>query len=651
MKIKFRITIFILFNPIILFSQIDSTEILDSKIFELFEDFSSEDDDNNYYDLLENFIENPIDINSADKNELLKIPFLKLNDVKSILKTRKMLNEFTSIEDLILVKDIHPDILMLLKLLIIVKPKNDKSAKFNFNNFYLRSRIINDLQERSGFTENKFSGNSLKNYNRIKFNYSDFSLGFLTEKDAGEKLFTDHYSGFLSYKDLGIVKEILVGDFNIEFGQGLAIWSPYSFSKSSEATNIIKQEHNFIPHISSEENKFLRGIAIHSKLNKFEIKTFYSQNYKDASIDDFGNVTNFNFTGFHRTENEISNFENLKETTFGGIINYFLNENLSLGISHIKNNFNKILMFQNNFGLHGNKFSFTSLSYNFNWDNLIFAGELSNNTKSNAIINNLFLDLSKSFQVSASYRNYQKEYYNIYSFGFGESSNTQNENGFYFGVKFNTDFGKINLYYDIFNFPYSNSLNGFSSNGNDFLFNYENKILPNLKVDLKLKDEVKEIFILENLEEKFSEQEKLNLRFTLDYNLSKLIYGKSRFEYVKFIEATNIEEGYLLFQDLKLKIKKNITVSTRFIFFQTKTYNSRIYEFENDVKGVLNNLALFGEGLRLYFLIQYNPIENLDLYIKYSETFKPNEKSLSSGYSEIIGNIDNKISAQIDLRF
>ncbi|MBK7106821.1 MAG: helix-hairpin-helix domain-containing protein [Ignavibacteriae bacterium] len=651
MKIKFRITIFILFNPIILFSQIDSSEILDLKIFELFEDFSSEDDDFNYYDLLENFIENPIDINSADKNELLKIPFLKLNDAKSILKTRKMLNEFTSIEDLNLVKDIHPDILMLLKLLVIVKPKNDKSAKTYFNNFSLRSRISNDLQERSGFTENKFSGNGLKNYNRIKFNYSDFSLGFLTEKDVGEKLFTDHYSGFLSYKNLGIVKEILVGDFNIEFGQGLAIWSPYSFSKSSDANNIIKQERNLVPHISSEENKFLRGIAIHSKLNNFEIKTFFSQNYKDASIDDFGNVTNFNFTGFHRTENEINNFENLKETTFGGIINYFINENLSLGISHVKNIFNQNLLFQNNFGLHGNKFSFTSFSYNLNWENLIFTGELSNNSKTTAIINNLFLDLSKSFQVSASYRNYPKEYYNIYSFGFGESSNTQNENGFYFGVKFNSDFGKINLYYDIFNFPYSNSLNGFSANGNDFLFNYENKILPNIKVDLKFKDEVKEIFIIENLEEKIDAQEKLIFRFTLDYNLSKLIFGKSRFEYVKFIEVKNIEEGYLLFQDLKLKIKNNISVSTRFIFFQTKSYNSRIYEFENDIKGVLNNLALFGEGMRIYFLIQYNPIDNLEIYFKYSETYKPNEKTLSSGYSEIIGNIDNKISAQIYFRF
>jgi len=445
MKINFCILILVIFYPIFLFSQTDSTEILNSKIFDLLEDFSNEDDDFNYYDLVENLIENPIDINSADQNELLKIPFLKLNDVKSILKTRKLIKEFSSAEDLNLIKDIHPDILLLLKLLITIKPRNVDSK----NSFSLRSRISKDLQERKGFTENKFVGNDLKNYNRLKFTTSNFSSGIIIEKDAGEKSFIDHYSGFVSYKSEGFLKEILVGDFNVEFGQGLAIWSPYSFSKSADATNTIKYDHDFIPHISSEENKFLRGIALQTKLQNLEINTFYSQNKKDASIDDFGNVTNFNFTGFHRTKNEIDNFENIKEITFGGIVKYNFNQNLSLGISHIKNQFDKIFSYQNNFGLSGNDFSFTSISYNLIWENLNLAGEFSNNSKTTASINNLYFDLSKTFQVSASYRNYPKNYFNINSFGFGETSNTQNENGFYFGIKINSDFGKFNLYYDI----------------------------------------------------------------------------------------------------------------------------------------------------------------------------------------------------------
>ncbi|MCB9250723.1 MAG: hypothetical protein H6613_20390 [Ignavibacteriales bacterium] len=188
--------------------------------------------------------------------------------------------------------------------------------------------------------------------------------------------------------------------------------------------------------------------------------------------------------------------------------------------------------------------------------------------------------MSNNVQFVTTYRNYPKNYFNIFSNGFGETNNTQNENGFYFGVRINSDYGKFNIYYDIFNFPYSNYTNGFSSNGNDFLFNYENKLARNVKLNLKVKDEIKEIFVSENFRQIIGSTEKLNIRGTLDYNFSKSIFGKSRIEYVKFNEQNILEEGYLLFQDVKFKLSDYFTLTSRIIFFQTESYNSRIYEFE-----------------------------------------------------------------------
>ena len=38
----------------------------------------------------------------------------------------------------------------------------------------------------------------------------------------------------------------------------------------------------------------------------------------------------------------------------------------------------------------------------------------------------------------------------------------------------------------------------------------------------------------------------------------------------------------------------------------------------------------------------------LKLSLKYSEMYKPEERTLGSGYSEINGNLDNQLSAQIE---
>jgi hypothetical protein len=89
----------------------------------------------------------------------------------------------------------------------------------------------------------------------------------------------------------------------------------------------------------------------------------------------------------------------------------------------------------------------------------------------------------------------------------------------------------------------------------------------------------------------------------------------------------------------------------RIVFFRTDSFNSAIYEYENDLTGVLTNRALFGEGLRWYLIIRYRPMRLFTLSLKYSETYKPKEKSISSGFNEIAGNLDNRLALQIDVKF
>jgi hypothetical protein len=74
-----------------------------------------------------------------------------------------------------------------------------------------------------------------------------------------------------------------------------------------------------------------------------------------------------------------------------------------------------------------------------------------------------------------------------------------------------------------------------------------------------------------------------------------------------------------------------------------------VYEYENDLLGVMPNLAMYGKGIRWYVILKYKPLKFLTLSAKYSETYKPDENYLSSGDNEIIGNVDNRVSFQIDM--
>ena len=139
----------------------------------------------------------------------------------------------------------------------------------------------------------------------------------------------------------------------------------------------------------------------------------------------------------------------------------------------------------------------------------------------------------------------------------------------------------------------------------------------------------------------------------LIYNVSKNIRLKSRIEFtdVSFNRSYNSDTGFLAFQDLRFSPYNNLNIYTRLIFFDTESFDSRVYEFENDLTGVLTNSPLSGKGTKWYFLINYEILKSVKISAKYSELHQPELSFLSSGLNEIAGNINSKFSLQIDCNF
>lgn len=644
---------FSLLPSVLIYSQTDSTFTTNETLNIFLEESTIDADDSQLYDLIEDLQKNHVDLNSAQINDLLKIPTMDLQTALNIIQYKKNFGNFTDVDQLYQIENLNKESIdKILPFVTISGDQKEYSAEdkyfTNLLSIDLRSRFIEDIQDRKGFIENVYAGSKFKFYNKLKGEYSNYKFGVLSEKDAGEKSFADFYSCNLNSDNFYLFDRLIVGDYLVEFGQGLALWGPYSFSKGSEAVSVLsKKGRGIIPYLSSDENQFLRGAAAEINYDNFNFTIFFSANNFDAAIEN-NIITSKPIDGYHRTENELAKKDKANENTFGAIINYFPFLNSQINFLYYNSKFSHSFLPDNIYDLNGSGFNFYSLSYSTIFSQFYLNGEFSFNGTSVASINNVQLIINKTFSFAVSIRNYPRNFYNIHSSGFGESSNTQNEFGIYTGIKAKLKLTEINFYFDQFKFPFATSSLPLPSSGYEFLLDVFHSFTPKTKFRLRYTRESKEI---KELSYKIGTQIRQKLRLELLYNISKNIRMKSRIEFTDIFKKGSYisDTGFLIFQDFRFSPFANLNIYTRLIFFDTESFDSRVYEFENDLTGVLTNSALSGKGTKWYLLINYQLLKNFTISAKYSELHQPELSVLSSGLNEIEGNISSKLSLQVDI--
>lgn len=654
----------ILFTTNHLIAQTDSSYLTTEEILEdILQEPVGEVDESDLYEQLELLMLNPINLNTASVDELLKIPIMEISAAQLIVEHRNKygyffsLNELNTIENLdkSVVQKITPFLYIEKETEVGIEPTGTFDSLIDGTNIFLRSRIINSLQTNEGFTKNKYIGTKPKTYSRLLVKYSDhFQAGYLADKDAGEIDFNEFSSFHVAANDLGFIDKAVLLDYLLEFGQGLTFWSPYAYSKGADAIVPVKRtDRNIRPYTSSTENNFFRGAASAFRFKNFIITGFYSNNDFDANIDTVtGKITSAPIDGLHRTTNEILKRDAANEKLFGGRLDYFYRNLLKLGVIHYQSQVSNEFQPSMAYDISGDKFNYTAASYNLLLDRFNFSGEFSYNTISVASINMMELLISNNFTFAASFRNYPRNFYSLHGYAFGERNGvTQNEVGLYTGFKWRSPVGLLNFYYDQFKMPFATYFNPTSTQGDEYLVDFLSKPIQKFEVRGRYKYENKEI--TESMDNSKNVVKRLRqvFRGELIYSISNKIRLRGRFEYNTFrISQTGYKEkGYLLFQDIRYSPTANLNIYGRIIFFRTDSFDSAIYEYENNLTGVLTNVPLYYEGIRWYLLIRFRPHKIFTVSAKYAETFKPQEKSLGSGDNTIQGNLDNTFSLQIDV--
>jgi hypothetical protein len=487
------------------------------------------------------------------------------------------------------------------------------------------------------------------------------------EKDAGEQFFDssknkgfDFYSGNISFRGSGIVKKLLIGDYALQFGQGLVMWSGSGFGKGSGISTIAKQDFGLKPYSSVNESIFLRGASGTFKFRKLSFTPFFSKKNLDASLTDQGKEVNtINMSGLHRTKSEIDTKSQLLSTLYGAHVQ-FNSKSLNIGFTSYQTQFSlpfsigKSLYEQ--FDFKGNLLTNLGLNYDYSHRNTYFFGEVAHSKNGGtASINGIMSSLSPRVSLVLMHRRYAKNYHSFFNQSVSEASNAVNESGFYSALSLKFD-SKWDLftYSDFFRFPWLKFRVNAPSSGYELFAQLNYRMNKKLSLSSRFKQQLRE----ENSESILADSgletvDKQNYRIEIRYSIDDRFSFRNRIEMVRYQKGNSkFELGFLNYQDIIYKpMSSRLSGNIRFGIFDTESFNSRIYAYENDVLYAYSVPAYQGKGVRFYLNARYTLTRGFDLWLRYSLTSYYDQNTVGSGDDKINGNKRSDARLQIRYQF
>ncbi|WP_412469033.1 helix-hairpin-helix domain-containing protein [Pedobacter sp. KLB.chiD] len=627
-------------------------------------------------DVLERYRKHPINLNRTSVEELNTLVFLSPLQIANFFNHVKKNGPLADVLELQSIPGF--DIKTIQNLLPFVTLTNTPEyQQLNFNNIIhagendLMMRLAQTLQKQKGYTDlpgNRYLGSPERFQMRYRYHYSSILSAAITlDKDAGEKFIGkpfDFYSGNIALFKLGRLKKLVVGDYTQQFGQGLTLWSGFAFGKGPDVTSVAKKDLGLRPYNSTNEYSFFRGAAATLNLfKKVDITPFVSFRKLDASqkLDADGNLvqSTINQTGLHRTPTELKNKGALAQTVFGTTIQY-TNNDVAIGAiathTHFKNRFITQTAAYDRYSFTGKSLTNLGLFYNYTYKNMYLYGEGAKGLGGGfAYINGVLVSLSSAVSAALTYRNYARDYHSFFNQAVSESSEAVNERGLYAGLNINPNkHWAFSFYGDLFRFPWLKYRVDEPSKGYEVLTQAIYMPSKNFKILLRYKSEKKQQNTDLNVTKKFLEDVKRDgYRTETTWQLNRNWQFQNRLEISQYKKGSAKREfGYLIYQDIDYSpMFARLSGNVRFAYFNTPSYNSRIYAYEDDVLYSFAFGMYNGKGFRTYLNMRYNIIKKLSVWFRYAMFIYQDVKTVGTYLDEIKGNKKSEVKIQVRYQF
>jgi len=686
MSWKSKCLLFFLFcsKGIALFAQEESNALVEQSV-ETIASFIEEGSDVDYSSFTEDliyFVRHPINLNTADALSLQALLVLSDTQINALFKHINSFGKLKSIFELQSILEMDLPTIRWIQPFVYVN-EEDGFSDFSFRRLKeegthdVMLRTKRTLQDQAGFIpdastgKKNFLGSEYGSYLRYRFQYRrNILVGMTFENDIGEPLRNgpDFKSVSLFIREAKALNQLVIGDYQVQFGQGLTCWNSMAFGKSSFSVQVKRNAQGLKPYSSVNESSFFRGIGVTVGGKFFSATVFASKRKLDANFntdtvvpDDGIAVSSILLGGLHRTESEMAKKNVLSEIVSGADV-HIQKGMWKIGAVGIQRSLSDSMAARSDWYAQG-KFagktqSASGLYAEAVWKNASVYGEASRSSnKAFACIAGMTAALHARVSATVLFRNFDRNFQSVYSNVFAEGSSNlpSNERGMYMGVQAQLSRKvSITAYSDGVHYPWLRYQVTAPSSFSDNVvqFNYKPDKKHELYARLRIRKTSIDHNVLNRIDfpvDKLSEQIRLNFIFSPTENL-KL---HSRLEWIKASEeGLSTENGYLVFQDVTWK-KMGVpwTVTFRYALFQTDSWSARLYAYENDVLYSYSIPAYYGKGVRIYGIFKLDLRRNIDLWFRIAQWTYTDRDQISSGNTSIQGFRKTDCTAQLRMQF
>lgn len=604
-----------------------------------------------YEDVLAEYAEHPININTATREDLQHLPFLSAQQIEDIEAYIYRYGAMKSLGELAMIPGVSWYQRQLLAYFVYAgKVKTRQYPTLRQIAQYGKHEAVGMIKvpfyERRGDADGSYLGSRYKHWLRYQFKYSDYvKAGVLGSKDAGEPFFAkgngqgyDFYSFYLQIRKCGRLKNLTLGRYRLHEGMGLILNNDFSFGKLSVLSSLGRNNNTIRVHSSRYAANYLQGGAATVSLTRhFDLTAFVSYRTIDATVKDEG-IRTILTTGLHRTATEMEKKDIASTFLAGG--------NLSLrsggwhvGATAFYNSYSLPLTPNTNllykrYAPTGSHFWNASVDYGYVSSRLVLQGETATGTcGAVATVNALSYTLSSRLSLLALQRFYPYRYFSPYANAFSEGTDTQDESGVYVGANWTPgDKWNITLYTDIayFAWPKYGTTGSTQSWDNQLNVTYRPTGKWTTGMRLRYKDK-------QNTQ---TARGRLYASYADDRWSSKMQWDVTR------VGASTSSTGWMASQLVGFR-HRWLKVNASLAYFHTDGYASRIYAYEPSLLYGISFASYYGEGIRYAVTLRADIGKHLMLTGKIGTTDYFDRSRISSGLQEISQSSQTDLEVQI----
>lgn len=617
-----RLLIFLL-----LFLPLASTAQIDDAIEQWVEDHGSDANVSELSDLLIQLADNPVNLNDTASVALL--PFLSPFQLKSLCNYILLHGQLISIKELHMVPGFDSVTVALIAPMVKVEPFEPKAfpglaEMFSKGHHRVVAGMGGTVEQAKGYDNGKYEGDNLRGLVCYQFNYDNKVLLQLSaDKDPTEAWGKDNFCGYsLMLNNIGLLERLVVGRFNLQFGQGVALWSgyePFALIGNSPVRYAggVKAASPFY------EEGWQEGVAATVRLGR------------EVSVSAFGSRAGNEWLG-------------------GGHVE-LRHGNLVLGVTAAASLLDDSLRLRNYVYnqdyFRGDRTGVLGVDALWQYGRLLLFGEAAVDVEGHpAAIGGMRLSLSGENSVGFAVRHYDSRYHNLHSAAYTIGSRTANEQGISLDGRFRLPLGVAALVSaDIHRFPKVRYGCYAPSTGSKWQLQLGHSVGRQGEAWLRytLRHQQRNVpgtsgSVIEN-----TYRQQLQGQYRLTLGAWRLT---TRLIFTWFdTEESGYQHGWAASQEVRYS-QGRWQGTLQATWHDVDGYYARIYLSESNLQYAYSMPMLQGRGLRTSAVVRYDLTKWLNLSFKYALVFRPGEDHIGSDNAATSGPVRQTWHLQLRLK-